>query len=91
MFGIIFGTLGRQGNQGILQGIEDLFKKHNKKYFVLFLSEISVDKLQKFKQVDAWVQIACPRLSIDWGHFFQKPLLNTYEAYTALNELEWQQ
>jgi len=30
-------------------------------------------------------------LSIDWGHFFQKPLLNTYEAYTALNELEWQQ
>jgi 2-(3-amino-3-carboxypropyl)histidine synthase len=24
--------------------------------------------------VDAWVQIACPRLSIDWGEGFQKPV-----------------
>jgi len=27
-----------------------------------------------------WVQIACPRLSIDWGYAFAKPLLNPYEA-----------
>ncbi len=27
---------------------------------------------------------------MDWGHFFDKPLLNTYEAHTAMNELEWQ-
>lgn len=23
-------------------------------------------------EVEAWVQVACPRLSIDWGHFFDK-------------------
>lgn len=44
----------------------------------------------KFSKVEAWIQIACPRLSIDWGHFFEVPLLNTYEAFTALNEIEWQ-
>lgn len=89
MFGIIFGTLGRQGNQGLLSEIQNLLKKNGKQFFVLFLSEISVDKLKKFPQVEAWIQIACPRLSVDWGHFFEKPLLNTYEAYTAMNEIEW--
>ena len=57
---------------------------------MLFLSEISVDKLKRFPRVEAWIQIACPRLSVDWGHHFDKPLLNTYEAHTAMNELEWQ-
>ena len=54
------------------------------------MSEISPQKLQRFEDdVDAWIQIACPRLSIDWGHFCTKPLLNTYEAFTCLNEIEW--
>ena len=57
---------------------------------MLFLSEISVDKLKRFPRVEAWIQIACPRLSVDWGHHFDKPLLNTYEAHTAMTELEWQ-
>jgi len=26
---------------------------------------------------------------VDWGHHFTKPLLNTYEAHTAMNEIEW--
>ncbi|CBI31120.3 unnamed protein product, partial [Vitis vinifera] len=34
--------------------------------------------------VDAWIQIACPRLSIDWGDAFGKPLLNPFEAEIAL-------
>ncbi len=33
--------------------------------------------------VDAWVQIACPRLSIDWGEGFSKPTLNPYEVTGA--------
>ena len=27
-----------------------------------------------------WVQVACPRLSIDWGYAFPKPLLSPYEV-----------
>lgn len=30
MFGIIFGTLGRQGNQGLLSEIQNLLKKNGK-------------------------------------------------------------
>lgn len=33
---------------------------------------VSFDQLAAFADVDAWIQVACPRLSIDWGHFFDK-------------------
>ena len=48
MFGLILGTLGRQGSTSILGEVENLLKKKGLKYFVLFLSEISADKLKKF-------------------------------------------
>jgi 2-(3-amino-3-carboxypropyl)histidine synthase len=85
-FGIILGTLGRQGNVGILAGVRSILKKHGKKSFIVLLSEIFPQKLSLFNDVDAWVQIACPRLSVDWGHFFQKPLLTAYELYVCLGE-----
>ncbi|CAF91379.1 unnamed protein product, partial [Tetraodon nigroviridis] len=36
-----------------------------------------------------WIQIACPRLSIDWGTAFSKPLLSPYEAAVALQDVDW--
>lgn len=55
------------------------------------LSEIFPSKLALFTDVDAWIQVACPRLSIDWGYAFEKPLLSPYEAYVALGETEWKE
>lgn len=44
-------------------------------------AEVSPPKLAALGAgVDAWVQIACPRLSIDWGEGFTKPTLNPYEV-----------
>ena len=39
---------------------------------------------------DAWVQVACPRLSIDWGHFFKKSVLSPYELEVCLGESKWE-
>lgn len=33
--------------------------------------------------------MACPRLSIDWGTAFPKPLLTPYELSVALGDAEW--
>lgn len=90
-FGLILGTLGRQGNPLILSRLEKKLIEQEKEYFVLLLSEISPQRLQKFQgQVDAWIQIACPRLSIDWGTGFEHaPLLNPYEAEVALGYVPW--
>lgn len=39
--------------------------------------------------MDWFVQIACPRLSIDWSGNFAKPILNSYECLVCLEAVEW--
>lgn len=117
-FGIVLGTLGRQGNPAILHRLQDKIKAAGKESFVLLLSELSPAKLALFEGtapatadsthavagageeastapasgeaiVDAWIQIACPRLSIDWSAAFTKPLLTPYEAEVCLGTTPW--
>ena len=90
-FGLILGTLGRQGNPKILNYLKESMRKAGINFIVVLLSEVFPEKLKLFKDVDAWVQIACPRLSIDWGTAFDKPLLTSYEAAVALGMIEWQE
>ena len=85
--GLILGTLGRQGSVGILESVRAILTKRGIKTFTLLMSEIDESKLSQFgSKVDAWVQVACPRLSIDWGESFSKPLLSSFEAFTAWDE-----
>lgn len=56
----------------------------------VLLSEVFPKKLSLFADVDAWVQTSCPRLSIDWGLAFEKPVLTPYEANVALRSVAWQ-
>jgi len=89
-WGVILGTLGRQGNPNILRRIQRLLKEHDCEFFVMLLSELFPAKLAQLEQdVDAWVQIACPRLSIDWGTAFTKPLLTPYETFVSFGEAQW--
>ena len=88
-FGIILGSLGRQGNPNVLAHLQKVMEHRGRDYIVVLLSEIFPEKLRLFEGVDAWVQVACPRLSIDWGTAFDKPLLTPFEAAVALRETEW--
>ena len=63
--------------------------KNEKEFFIILMSEIFPDRLKLMPSVGAWVQIACPRLSIDWGTGFSRPLLTPYEMNVALREIEW--
>lgn len=87
-WGIILGALGRQGNPHTLTLIDNELTRQGLKSVNLLLSEIFPGKLAMMQDVDAWVQIACPRLSIDWGYAFPKPLLSPYEALVALGVRE---
>jgi 2-(3-amino-3-carboxypropyl)histidine synthase len=93
-FGIILGTLGRQGNPAVVQRIRQVLTSHGRRHFVVLLSEISPQKLRLLGSagVEAWVQVACPRLSVDWGHFLsERPVLTPYELFCCMNEASWQE
>lgn len=87
-WGLILGALGRQGNPHTLTLIENHLNKQGIPFVNLLLSEIFPGKLAMFEDVECWVQIACPRLSIDWGHAFARPLLTPYEALVVLGDME---
>lgn len=90
-YGLILGTLGRQGSPKVLENLESQLRTAGKSYTILLLSEIFPAKLAQLSDIEAWVQIACPRLSIDWGYAFEAPLLSPYELSVALNTIDWKE
>ncbi|CEH14104.1 Diphthamide biosynthesis protein [Ceraceosorus bombacis] len=88
-WGVILGTLGRQGSLSVLSNISTILSQSSRCIPVvpILLSELSPAKLALFgPHLDAFVQSSCPRLSIDWGSAFEKPLLSPYEAAVAVDK-----
>jgi hypothetical protein len=90
--GIVLGTLGRQGNPAILSRVRSLLRSRGVRTSIVLLSEVFPAKLDAMSSgpggIRAWVQIACPRLSVDWGHHFSVPVLSPYELFVALGEVD---
>lgn len=84
--GLILGSLGRQGNPITLEKLESRMQLRGIEVVKIVLSEILPQKLCMFDDIDAFVQVACPRLSIDWGYAFDRPLLTPYEAMVMLGD-----
>jgi len=89
LVGLILGTLGRQGSSGVLEEVERVLEKRGVQHLTLLLSEVSPERLALFTTVDAWVQVACPRLSLDWGEAYNVPLLTPYEAHVAFGDCRY--
>lgn len=104
-WGVVVGTLGRQGNPRVVDRLRALLARRGLPVTVVLLSEVFPAKLALMDDVEAWVQVCCPRLSVDWGAAFDgdlpsgpvsgasrrdpAPLLSPYEAFVALEEAEW--
>ena len=89
LWGVILGTLGRQGSFKQLQAITNQLSvsRVSIPYVPILLSEVSPAKLSLFSpHISTFVQTSCPRLSIDWGYAFARPLLSPYEANVVLGQ-----
>eukprot|EP01053_Blabericola_migrator_P002435 Blabericola_migrator_1__2434@NODE_1686_length_4002_cov_81_866582_g1093_i0_p2_GENE_NODE_1686_length_4002_cov_81_866582_g1093_i0NODE_1686_length_4002_cov_81_866582_g1093_i0_p2_ORF_typecomplete_len438_score46_03Diphthamide_syn/PF01866_17/2_9e86SDH_sah/PF01972_16/45SDH_sah/PF01972_16/4_7_NODE_1686_length_4002_cov_81_866582_g1093_i0571370 len=89
---VVMSTLGRQGSVGIMETIQVLLRKRCLPYFTIFMSEMMMNTLNEIAQEAeqqghgiCFVQIGCPRLSCDWGHHLEAPLLSPYESFVFLN------
>jgi 2-(3-amino-3-carboxypropyl)histidine synthase len=87
--GVIMGTLGRQGSSKVVEHLKSRLDQIGKNAVIILLSEIFPKKLDLFRGLDAFVQVACPRLSIDWGLAFSKPFLTPYEMAVAMGDADW--
>lgn len=87
--GFLLSSLGRQGSPRVFHQLRQKIAQSNPKCLMLniIVPEIQPSLLNAFRDsVHVWVQVACPRLSIDWGDgFVAKPLLTPYELNVALD------
>lgn len=60
-WGLVLGTLGRQGNPTTMQMLKRLLEARGLRHCVVLLSELAPAKLDMMPDVDAWIQVACPR------------------------------
>ena len=69
----------------------DKLKEQGKNPLVITMSEITPDKIMNFYNIDAFIELACPRIAIDDFAKYSKPILTFKEALVALNVKSWKE
>jgi len=90
-FGVIIGLkCGQRWLEMALQ-VRDRLEKAGKKITLLAIREVTPEALMEFPSLNAYVNTACPRISLDDAAKFQKPVLTVNEALVVAGELTWEQ
>ena len=84
-FGIIVGLKEGQLSKLIALKFKRELEKEGKEVQLFALTNITNERLQNIKGIDAFIQVACPRISTD--NQFDKPLLSTPQATALLKIL----
>ncbi len=71
--------------------IKDRLQRSGRKVTLFALREITPEALLQFPTVEAFVNTACPRLSLEDSFRFLKPILTFNETLVALGEMEWEE
>jgi 2-(3-amino-3-carboxypropyl)histidine synthase len=89
-FGVLIGLkLGQKRLDDALK-IKEIAEKNGKTAFLFAIREISPEALLEFPSVDAYVNTACPRISLDTPSKFLKPVLTINEFMVVAGESSWE-
>jgi len=84
-FGIIVGLKEGQISKITALKFKRELEKEGKNVQLFALTEITKERLQNLRGIDAFIQVACPRISTD--NHFDKPVLSTPQANALLKIL----
>jgi 2-(3-amino-3-carboxypropyl)histidine synthase len=89
-FGVLVGLkLGQKRLDEALK-IKEIAEKSGKAAFLFTIREILPEALMEFPSVDAYVNTACPRISLDAPSKFLKPVLTVNEFMVVSGETSWE-
>jgi 2-(3-amino-3-carboxypropyl)histidine synthase len=89
-FGVLIGLKSGQKRLDKALQIMEKLKNKGKHVFLLALTEITPNRLMQFPTIDAFVNTACPRVSLDDASKFIKPVLTIEETMVFLREKSWE-
>ena len=87
----IFGGLGRQGNTKILKTLNFLADQKKMKNNIFITTEIETSRLETLSGNlnNLWVQLSCPRISLDWGFYFKNLVITPFEFSILTRSTKW--
>jgi len=90
-FGILIGL--KNGQRRVEEAVEAKKKleKSGKEATLLALREVTPETLMQFPHLDAFVNTACPRISLDDTSRFPKPVLTFEEMLVMAGKMSWEE
>ncbi|MGD6809943.1 MAG: diphthamide biosynthesis enzyme Dph2 [Candidatus Bathyarchaeia archaeon] len=89
-FGIIIGLKPGQKRVEEALKVKELIEKQGKTAYLMAIREVTPESLLEFPTIDAYVNTACPRISLDAPGKFAKPILTVNEFMVASGEASWE-
>ena len=71
--------------------VKQKLEETRKHAILLALKEITPEALLQFPDIEAFVNTACPRVSLDDAPRFNRPVITFNEALVALGEMNWEE
>ena len=91
IFAVLVGTKPGQKRWDAAIKIKQTLEENGKSPYVLTAKEITPEVLMEFPTIDAFVNTACPRVSLDDAARFRKPVLTVNEALVVVGKLSWEE
>ena len=89
-FGIFVGLKPGQKHLDSALRVKELAEKTGKSAYLLAAREITPETLLEFPSIDAYVNTACPRVSLEATEKFEKPVLTVNEFMVVSGESSWE-
>jgi len=90
-FAVLVGLKPGQKRFDEALGVKRKLEENGKTTSLFVAREITPEVLMEFPTVDAFVNTACPRTSLDDASKFHKPVLTINEALVVVGELSWEE
>jgi 2-(3-amino-3-carboxypropyl)histidine synthase len=87
VIGVITGLKEGQKMLGRSKQISERLKMNGKKVVQIALREVTPGRLEPHREIEAFIQTACPRISID-GFNFDRPVLSIPQADALISLIE---
>ena len=84
--GIIIGLKEGQFSQVRALELKKILEALGKKVQLIALTEITNERVLNFKKIDAFIQVACPRIATD--NYFKKPMLSVPQGLALIKLLK---
>lgn len=88
--GLIVGLKSSQMNISIARRLKQLLEQNGYSTVLICAAEVIPEALGSFTDLDAYVEISCPRISTDDQERYRKPILNPEEVMIAIGKKSWE-